>query len=200
MSNFTITQIHKPEEQNLIVDYPFNQIVFKTIKSNKWDVEVNVHETKDGITKIIGNIFYDEFRFDKARNIAKDFVQTDYTLQLDADEKLIYGDVDKWCELDCEGYIVNIVNTYGHQPSDIFPTCRLFKTKYDYVGYAHERPIIDKLNNTDIILLHSGYYDKSNWKEKATRNANLIIKSGLAYSDNFQREKLRQSLNLEKDF
>ena len=40
MSNITIVQIHKPEEKHLIKPYPFNHVVFETIQSDKYDVEV----------------------------------------------------------------------------------------------------------------------------------------------------------------
>ena len=140
MSNITIVQIHKPEEKHLIKPYPFNHVVFETIQSDKYDVEVLVNEEQNGLKKVFGKIYYDEFRFDKVRNLAKEFALTEYVFILDADEELLTFDLEKYAKLGLDSYLVTILNLHKGNVYQISNGVRLFKNSIDYIGsvsYTH---------------------------------------------------------------
>lgn len=200
MSNITIVQIHKPEEKHLIKPYPFNHVVFETVQSDKYDVEVLVNEEHNGQKKVFGKIYYDEFRFDKVRNLAKEFALTEYVFILDADEELLTFDLEKYAKLGLDSYLVTILNLHKGNVYQISNGVRLFKNSIDYIGYAHELPDCDTHHTTDILIKHNGYKDPTKWTEKAKRNNDLIIKSGLALNNEYQRRKLYEGLKLEFEF
>lgn len=196
MSNYTIVQLHKPSEKHFIQPLNCNHIIVETIKSDKWYIETLLDEVEEGNRVVIAKLYYDEWRFDKARNLAKTLVNTEYTFMLDADETIIYGDIEKTIESKKDCYSVQIASLEQGKYTCL-PVRRLAKTNIDYYGWCHEQPDVEQSYFADIIIRHTGYNDPVLNKQKAKRNADLILKSGLALTDKFQREKLKQTLNFE---
>lgn len=193
-NRFTICQLHKPEEKHLIKPYNFPHLIVETIQSDKWDIEIVDKDDKTTLAKL----YYDEWRFDKARNLAKTLIETEYTFMLDADETIIYGDIEKVLQSNKDCYSVNIASIELNQKYTLLPVRRLAKTNIDYVGWCHEQPDVKESYFADIILRHVGYNNYETNLKKAKRNADLILKSGLALTDKYQRYKLLQSLKFEE--
>lgn len=197
MSRFTVVQLHKPDEKHLIRPLPFNHIVVETIQSNEWKLDVLDKLDDNGKTKVFAKLYYDEWRFDKARNFAKSLVETEYTFMLDADEVIIFGDIEKTLQSNKDCYSVQIASLESGK-YHCLPVKRLAKTSIDYEGWCHEQPKVEQSYFADIIIRHTGYNDPTTNKQKAKRNADLILKSGLALTDKFQRQKLLETLIFEE--
>jgi hypothetical protein len=192
MNKVTIVQMFKENEPLFLIDYGVPMIRVMTKKGDSYRLD-NI-KTEGNLTTAI--LYYDEWRFDKARNLAKKLVDTEYVFTLDADEEIVYFNFDKWTELNHNSYNVTIANLTNELKYTNFEATRLFKTKFDYFGWAHERPLINTPHiMTDILVRHIGYANPEVNQNKYKRNADLILKSGLALTDEYQREKLKQTLN-----
>ena len=203
---FSIVQIHKPEERNNIVIYDdIPMVICETIKSN--ESKLVVEEEKDNV--IFAKIYYKEFRFDECRNIAKSLAKTEYIFSLDADEG-IYNtkeEIEKHLKSNYDAYTVHVASLSPTSEYSIKECTRIFKKELSWWGYAHERPIksfendkvedVKELCRTDILIKHIGYTDNNINKQKATRNVDLILKSGYAIFDKYQRIKLNSNLDYE---
>lgn len=196
MNKVTIVQMFAENERIFLIDYGVPMVRVMTKKGDSYKL--------DDI-KIEGNLttatlYYDEWRFDKARNLAKQLAETEYIFSLDADEEILIFDFDKWTDLNYNSYNVTIANLTHDLRYTNFEATRLFKKKFEWFGWAHERPLINTPHiMTDILVRHIGYADPSNNKLKYKRNLDLILKSGLALTDKYQFEKLKQTINKIED-
>jgi glycosyltransferase involved in cell wall biosynthesis len=192
---YTIVQIHSPEDKHFIKTFNCNQVICETIyeKGADYEAELLVDNMVGDFRKVYAKIYYDEFRFDKARNVAKSFANTKYIFSLDADETIIFGDIDKVIQSNKDCYSVCILSPVGNEMALSWGQ-RLFKREIDWVGYAHETPDTQSTTRSNIVLYHTGYADESKLYGKAKRNNDLIMKSGMALNNEWYREKLYTGL------
>lgn len=196
MNKVTIVQMFGEGESGFVVDYGIPMVRVVTKKGNSYQLD----DIKKEGNLTTATLYYDFWRFDKARNLAKQLAETEYIFSLDADEEIIHFDFDKWTNLNYDSYNVTVANLTNKLTYQNFEATRLFKKKYDWFGWAHERPLIHTPHiMTDILIRHIGYADTSKNKSKYKRNLDLILKSGLALTDKYQFEKLKQTINNIED-
>lgn len=119
-----------------------------------------------------------DFNFADVRNIAKDFATNDWIFSIDADERLQYDQHNHLFEvikLDCEAVSMKVYDPNINKGAEVV---RLFKKHLNWVGYAHEQIITDKLVKTNLLIRHDGYANlsKEQQHEKSMRNLSLMLK------------------------
>jgi GT2 family glycosyltransferase/glycosyltransferase involved in cell wall biosynthesis/Tfp pilus assembly protein PilF len=130
--------------------------------------------------------------FSKARNVSLENATGEWVMFLDADEELVYEDLDKFRKLldstEPEGFFFSLFSFIGDKPDDgvvVNTAFRLWRNKpeYRFSGALHEQ-ILAKVQSgnpniqfSDVRINHYGYLNQAiSKKSKPTRNISILKK------------------------
>lgn len=154
-----------------------NVILVETISTNTPDWQIEVKNIQNGLIEAILTYPNNDFQFDKARNLTNQLCESDWILQLDADERLLthqHGLLLKYLRhLDSDYWAINtgLVNNFNFQDrsglrkKEIQNVVKIYRNngviKYEYPIHETVCIIIDKHNkmicDSEIIIHHVGY-------------------------------------------
>lgn len=182
-------------------DFHYLQGMIDTLPS---DSEIVLMEVKEGekeevkITysnkyKKLGYITLPEFRFDKARNLAKSVATYNWIFSIDADERLCidqHKGIKELINLDYESFTMRVYDVTKNTGGVVR---RLFKKKYDWFGACHEQILTEKNLDTKVLIRHVGY-SNTDPIPKLERNLNLMLQDKENNLKIYYREKIIQTI------